>query len=90
MYHMAGITPEAPSLDAAFGSKKPAATIYYGPAERRRVYETLNANGRDLDVDYVMLGCPHASIKQIAESRGCLRARRSGADPACGSSHRAR
>jgi predicted aconitase len=67
MYHIVGVTPEAASLEMALGSRKPAAAIKYGPEERRRVYETLNANGRDLSVDYVMLGCPHASIEQFRE-----------------------
>lgn len=67
LYHMLGVTPEARTLEAALGSRKPLATIQYGAEERRRVYETLNANGRDRDVDYIMLGCPHASIDQFRE-----------------------
>jgi len=67
MYHMIGITPEAPSLETALGGWKPSATIKYGIEDRRRVYETLNANGQDTKVDYVMLGCPHASIEQFRE-----------------------
>jgi hypothetical protein len=72
MYHIVGVTPESSSLELALGSKKPVATIHYGLAERRRVYESLNSNGRDLDVDYVMLGCPHASIEQIGEAARLL------------------
>ncbi|MGA2879809.1 MAG: aconitase X catalytic domain-containing protein [Bryobacteraceae bacterium] len=67
MYHIVGVTPEAASLEIALGGRKPVATINYGAEERRRVYETLNANGRDPNVDYVMLGCPHASIDQFRE-----------------------
>ncbi len=67
MYHMAGVTPEAPTLAAALGPNKPAETFHYGKAERRRTYETLNARGKDPNVDYVMLGCPHAALEQIQE-----------------------
>lgn len=67
MYHMVGVTPEAPDLKTALGGRSPVATIKYGTEERRRVYETLNANGHDANVDYVMLGCPHASIGQFRE-----------------------
>ena len=67
MYHMVGVTPEAENLEMALGGRKPVVTIQYGDKERRRVYETLNANGRDTNVDYVMLGCPHASIDQFRE-----------------------
>jgi predicted aconitase len=67
MYHIVGVTPEAESLEMALGGRKPVVTIQYGDKERRRVYETLNANGHDTNVDYVMLGCPHASIDQFRE-----------------------
>ena len=67
MYHMVGVTPEAASLEMALGGRRPMATIQYGARERRRVYDSLNANGRDTNVDYVMLGCPHASIEQFRD-----------------------
>jgi hypothetical protein len=76
MYHMVGITPEAAKLEMALGpnhaARKPPETIRYGPAERRRTYESLNANGTKTHVDYVMLGCPHASIEQIWETARLL------------------
>ena len=31
------------------------------------MYDTLNGNDRDTDVDYVMLGCPHAALEQIQD-----------------------
>ena len=75
MYHLVGVTPEAATLEAAFGPKHPVETIRYGKAEQRRTYETLNANGHDHHVDYVMLGCPHASIDQLAEIARLLEGR---------------
>jgi predicted aconitase len=72
MYHMVGITPEAATLGMALGPRKPVATFKYGLAERRRVYESLNSNGSNPKVDYVMLGCPHASIEQIWEAARLL------------------
>lgn len=76
LYHIIGITPEAPTTEAAFGGNRPVETFRYGPEERRRTYETLNANGRSADVDYVMLGCPHAALEQIAEACRLLDGRR--------------
>ena len=61
----------------ALGGRKPVVTIQYGARERRRVYDSLNANGRDTNVDYVMLGCPHASIEQFRDVARCSTARRS-------------
>lgn len=68
LYHIAGITPEAPSLKQAFGGNTARETFQYDAGARRRVYETLNSNGRDTNVDYVMLGCPHAALEQIQEA----------------------
>ncbi len=76
MYHIVGVTPEAPTESAAFGGTQPIETFRYGAAERQRVYETLNSNARDRDVDYVMLGCPHAALEQIAEACTLLAGRK--------------
>ena len=67
MYHIVGITPEAQTLDMAFGQRQPTDVIHYGAHERRATYERLNANGNSRDVDYVMLGCPHYNIEQLWE-----------------------
>ncbi len=68
MYHIVGITPEAATLEQALGPNRPVETFRYGQAERRRIYEVLNARGSDKNVDYVMLGCPHAALEQIQEA----------------------
>jgi hypothetical protein len=64
MYHLVGITPEAPTLEAALGGNKPVETLRFGAAERKTAYEYFNT-GRDPNVDFVMLGCPHASLEQV-------------------------
>ncbi|MQA09902.1 MAG: DUF521 domain-containing protein [Pseudonocardiaceae bacterium] len=64
-YHIPGITPEAPSLEAAFGPQPVPESVHYGPAQRLAIYEDLNSQGSSTDVDFVLLGCPHASIEQI-------------------------
>jgi predicted aconitase len=76
MYHLVGITPEAPTLQAAFGNHKARETFRYGRAERRRTYEQVNATAKDTSVDFVMLGCPHYTIEQIWEACRLLEGRR--------------
>jgi predicted aconitase len=76
MYHLVGITPEARTREMAFGPNRPVETFRYGAAQRRRVYDTLNSNATDTDVDYVMLGCPHAALEQIQEACRLLEGRR--------------
>ncbi len=76
MYHIPGITPEAPTLEAAFGRAPVPDAIMYGPAERRAVYADLNSQGTSCDVDFVLLGCPHASVEQIWRAAQALEGRR--------------
>ena len=72
MYHIVGVTPEADSVEIAFGPKRPVETVRFGKDERRRVYDRLNANGSNTNVDFVMLGCPHAAIEQLREAARLL------------------
>jgi predicted aconitase len=65
MYHIPGVTPEAPSFEAAFGGNRAKMTVKFGAAERRAAYEKLNASATSTDIDFVMLGCPHNSIEQV-------------------------
>jgi predicted aconitase len=76
LYHIVGMTPEAPTYEAALGPNKPRATFKYGAAERRRTYEALNSTAKDTNVDYVMLGCPHAALEQIEEACRLLAGRK--------------
>lgn len=71
MYHLVGMTPEAPTLEAALGGKPPVETWRFGREEMRLAYERLNC-ATDPQVDFVMLGCPHASIEQIRIVAGLL------------------
>lgn len=72
MYHMVGITPEAATLEMALGGNQAVITLSYGLKERRETYERLNSIGTNPNVDYVMLGCPHASIEQMWEAARLL------------------
>lgn len=65
MYHAIGITPEAPDLEAAFKGKK-FEVVEIGDKELEQGYINLNS-GKSREVDYVAIGCPHASLKQIKE-----------------------
>ncbi|MCI5075100.1 aconitase X catalytic domain-containing protein [Oricola sp.] len=81
LYHMPGVTPEAPTLDAAFGPNARPEPIVYGAAERKRTWERLQ-NASDRKLDFVMLGCPHNSIDQMALIAELLEGKRIHADTA--------
>jgi predicted aconitase len=62
--HIVGTTPEAPTLEAALGGKKPEQVIRVGKGEMTRTWERLNVWDNDV-VEHVAFGCPHATIDEI-------------------------
>jgi hypothetical protein len=64
LFHMVGITPEAPTVDAAFQGRLPEATIEITMTDLRSARDELTtADGDDLDM--VILGSPHFSIEEF-------------------------
>ncbi|MEQ3549594.1 aconitase X catalytic domain-containing protein [Pseudonocardia nematodicida] len=76
MFHVPGVTPEAPTVEAAFGGGPVPEAVRYGAAERRAMYERLNDRGTSENVDFVLLGCPHASLDQVRDAARALEGRR--------------
>lgn len=69
MHHIVGVSPEAPTVEAATGNRKGLRTLRFGRSELKSAYETLNRSKKD-GVDIVALGCPHCTLehmKYIAE-----------------------
>ncbi len=66
MCHVAGVTPEAATLEQALGGKPPERRVTFGENELRDAYYQLRNHTSDV-VDTVILGCPHASLQEIAE-----------------------
>jgi len=66
MEHAVGITPEAPTLEAAFGPNKPAETIVASKEALEETYRYLTS-AKESEIDLVVMGCPHLSVGQILE-----------------------
>lgn len=64
MYHIVGVTPEARDLDEAFRGRELEGTLTFGRKELEEAYGWFST-ATDRDVDFVVLGCPHASLEQI-------------------------
>ncbi len=75
MCHIAGVTPEAPTLEAAFHGNVPPEAIPFDGETLRQTYASLRTHTGS-EIDTVILGCPHASIREIAQIAGLLRGRR--------------
>ncbi len=71
MCHIAGVTPEAPTLEAAFHGAVPEVAGVFDDRALRETYASLRRRTGD-EVDSVVLGCPHASIHEIAQIAALL------------------
>ena len=74
MCHVAGVTPEARTLEDALGGKPAARRLTFGQAELADAYRQLR-NPAGEEIDTVILGCPHASLQEIAQIADGLRGR---------------
>ena len=64
--HVVGVTPEAPTLEEAFGPNKPEGTIIVDKKALDSAYEYMSTADKS-EVDAVVLGCPHLDINEIKE-----------------------
>ncbi|MFT7573631.1 MAG: putative aconitase [Paracoccaceae bacterium] len=72
MFHIAGITPEAPDIEAAFGGAAPAEEFVIDDAAIAAEH-AATANGTAGPVDVVSIGCPHASLDQLRDAATMLK-----------------
>jgi predicted aconitase len=66
LFHVVGITPEAPTLDAAMLGGKALKEMVFGEKELAEAEEKLNKHHGE-PVSLVALGCPHTSIDELEE-----------------------
>jgi predicted aconitase len=64
LFHIVGITPEAPTLEVAFGGRKPEQELEFGKSQLTEAQNSLNKNDGQ-QISLVAIGCPHASIYEI-------------------------
>jgi predicted aconitase len=74
LFHAVGVTPEAPTAEAAFQNRPPERTIDLGPADWRAALADLSSAGEGEPLDLVVLGCPHFSYAEFARLVECIRA----------------
>ena len=76
MFHMVGVTPEAPTRREAFGGRAPARTIDHR-AGRPRAAATAELTTTDSsDLAAVSVGTPHYSLAELERLRSLLAGRR--------------
>jgi predicted aconitase len=75
LFHMPGVTPEAPTLEAAFHGRAPARTMAVTMGTLRAARDELT-NAEDGALDMVVLGSPHFSLAEFGQLAPLLRGRR--------------
>jgi predicted aconitase len=63
MFHMPGFTTEAPTIKEAFQGDIPRNETSVTDEELEQTYEELQTTSGK--IDFVMLGCPHYTLKQV-------------------------
>jgi predicted aconitase len=65
LFHAVGVTPEAPTLEAATGGTVPAQTIELTTTELRAARRSLGPVGEGQSIDAVSVGTPHFSLAEL-------------------------
>jgi predicted aconitase len=73
--HVAGVTPEAPTTEAALGGQKPEEVITVDRIQIEKTKEKYRQASSD-QVDLVVIGCPHVTIEEAARVAGIIRGKK--------------
>jgi predicted aconitase len=73
MYHIVGITPEAQTLERAFGGSVPEAEFVVTKGDLQEQEDAVSEKGGRINL--VMLGCPHYTYAQIREVERLMKGR---------------
>jgi hypothetical protein len=79
LFHLVGLTPEAPTLEAAFQGRAPGPGVEVRVADLRAAYRELDTAGEG-QLDLVTVGCPHFSLAEFQQLAALVAGQR--ADPA--------
>ncbi len=74
MFYMPGFTVEASSVEEAFQGDKPKDKFTVTDNDLKQTYKELQTTSGK--IDFVMLGCPHYTLKQVEEAAGLLKGKK--------------
>lgn len=76
LFHIAGVTPEAPDTETALGHVPARETVVLTPAQVQDALARLSTAGDTDRIDAVAIGSPHLSLAEITEVEQLLAGRR--------------
>lgn len=71
MFHIVGVTPDAPDLNRAFGGKKPEREVTITREMIDKALQRYSPPVADT-IGFVMLGCPHYTFEQVVAVESLL------------------
>jgi len=74
MFHIPGFTVEARTVEEAFQGDTPEDKITVTDRELKQTYEELQTTSGEIDL--VMLGCPHYTLKQVGDVARLLKGKK--------------
>lgn len=74
IYHIIGVTPEAPSLEAAFQGEPPPERVTITRSDLEEMRRELSEEGGA--IDFALFGCPHLTIRQVGIIAGRVRGKK--------------
>ncbi len=82
LFHVVGVTPEAPSLAACLSREVPVDVLSFTP-EALRQAEALLWTAEGDRLDWVGFGCPHFSFREFTRLAQCIEGRKVHENVAC-------
>lgn len=67
MYHIPGVTPEAPTLQDALGGKEPKRRVTITQEDFDRVLQEEISDAGNRAIDFALFGCPHCSLDEVIQ-----------------------
>ena len=72
MYHILGVTPEAPDLETAFDKKEPQKKVIITDDDFEEILKDISLEG-NRKIDFVMFGCPHFTLDEVKHIAGRIK-----------------
>lgn len=76
LYHIVGVTPDARDVCDALGGAAPERTVTVTDEDLEAARRAWSPHRKDEPLEFVMLGCPHYTWRQVCELSALLEGRR--------------
>jgi hypothetical protein len=76
MYHIPGLTPEAPTLEKALGDRKPTEIVEIDDRVLGKTKEEMSSAGHGGEIDIVGVGCPHYTFDEVVSIAKLLKGKK--------------